>query len=93
MTQADYVDMIRILDTDIAVSPMEQVTPSCGKRKVHRAINNSIKSYENIKQGPPLNSLLLFPVLFESLDDIWSRIPEADLRDNMEGMMLFAGQN
>ena len=86
--------MLKLLNTEIAVTPIEQVTPSCGKRKIHRAISNAVKAYENIKQGPPLNSLLLFPVLFESLDDnIWGRFPEADLRDSMDGMMIFAGQN
>ena len=76
------------------VTPIEQVTVNCGKKKISRTIQNSVKAYTDIKTTSGLDGscILLMPVLFECVDDFLPRLDE-DVRNGLDGIMLFAGKN
>ena len=74
------------------MTPIEQVTSICGKRKIQRANINSIKSYNDIKSGGNLDSLLLLPVLLSNVEDFMGRLDE-DMRSTLDGVMLFGDRN
>lgn len=89
-TQTDYISLIRQLQTQISVSPIEQVSPSCGKKKIVRVVRNAVKAYQDLKEGVNLETCLLMPVLFESADEFMGRLDKS-IRDNLDGVMLFGG--
>ena len=71
---------------------MEQVTVTCGKRKIHRAINNSVKAYNDLKMANLSESMtLLLPVLFEKANDFLGELEE-DVRESLEGILLLGGR-
>lgn len=76
----------------MAVSPIEEVTKKCGQRTVFRALKNSLKIYNEMKEAAvvPTKTTLLLPVLFESVDDFLGMM-DAEQRKNLSGVMLFGG--
>lgn len=82
--------MIRQLETQINVTPIEHVSSSCGKKKVVRAVRNAVKAYQDIKEGANLDSCLLMPVLFENADTFMNQL-DVTTRENLHGVMLFGG--
>lgn len=89
---ADYITLLKMLEPDIAVSPMEQISVSCGKRKVGRATKQASRAYSDIHEAAELNSKtkLLYPVLFEHADDFYAHIDD-ETRSNLQGVLLFNG--
>ena len=70
---------------------MEQVTPDCGMRTIQRVLRNSLKTYVEIKLAANLDSCILMPVLFEKADCFLGQLEE-DMRETLDGVMLFGGQ-
>lgn len=91
-TQNDYISLLKQLGTDIGVTPIEQMTITCGRKKISRTNKNSVKAYNDLKAADGLDSLLLFPAMFESADDNLVRM-EQDMREPLDGVMLFDGQS
>mmetsp|Transcript_27146 Transcript_27146/g.33745 ORF Transcript_27146/g.33745 Transcript_27146/m.33745 type:complete len:285 (-) Transcript_27146:34-888(-) len=91
MVVGDYMALLNMIKPDVIVSPIEQVTNKCGKRKVGRAIRNAHRTYADMRQAAQLqNSKLLYPVLYEQADDFFAQL-DADLRGTLDGVMLFNG--
>ena len=78
----------------MVVTPIEQVTANCGKKKITRTIQNSVKAYNDFKTTSGLDGscTLLMPILFEYVDDFLPRLDD-NVRNGLEGIMLFEGKN
>ncbi len=86
------MQLVKLLEPELAVSPIEHVTPTCGRRKILRTQRNSLRSYTEIKQSGHLDerTKLLLPVLFEQADDFMNEM-EQETRESLDGVMLFGG--
>ena len=90
-SQSDYLNLAQLLDTDIVVSPMEQITAQCGKKKSQRANKNSLLAYQDLTTEVK-NTVLLLPVVLSSVDDFVNKVGQ-NVRQQMDGVMLCGGDD
>ena len=87
VTVQDYIETVKLLQPDYAVSPIEEIDSDNGKKKLQRAVKHSIMLFDELLKKPELGIKWIAPVFIHDSEKMLDLVKPTD-----SPVIIYCGQ-